>query len=191
MLSATETSSQPAANMPLPRQSGGAKPMACSRPSRRSRRAASTSPAAGRCSGDVPSISSTSASGGSARAERRASGGAAELVVVATRWDSAIATVRARREPLAGKVVVSMANALVKEGREMLALIPPRGSVAAAIQAALPESRVAAAFHHLPAAEMEDLESGLVADVLVCSDHAGATAATVGLVERMHGLRPL
>ena len=29
MLSATETSSQSAANMPLPRQSGGAKPMAC------------------------------------------------------------------------------------------------------------------------------------------------------------------
>ena len=41
MLSATETSSQPAANMPLPRQSGGAKPMACRRPSRRSQRAAS------------------------------------------------------------------------------------------------------------------------------------------------------
>jgi hypothetical protein len=116
---------------------------------------------------------------------------AGELVVVATPWDSAIATVRALREPLAGKVVVSMANALVKEGREMLALIPPRGSVAAAIQAALPGSAVAAAFHHLPAAEMEDLESGLVADVLVCSDHPEATAATVGLIEQMHGLRPL
>ncbi len=102
----------------------------------------------------------------------------AELVVVATPWDSAIATVRPLREPLAGKVVVSMANALVKEGREMLALIPPRGSVAAAVQAALPESLVAAAFHHLPASEMENLESGLEADVLVCSDHPEATAAT-------------
>jgi 8-hydroxy-5-deazaflavin:NADPH oxidoreductase len=115
----------------------------------------------------------------------------AELVVVATPWDSAIATVRALREPLAGKVVVSMANALVKEGREMLALLPPRGSVAAAVQAALPESLVSAAFHHLPASEMEDLESGLEADVLVCSDHPQATAATVGLVEQMRGLRPL
>jgi len=115
----------------------------------------------------------------------------AELVVLATPWDSAVATVRALREPLAGKVVVCMANALVKEGREMLALMPPRGSVAAAVQAALPESLVAAAFHHLPAAEMEDLESGLEADVLVCSDHGDATAATVGLVERMRGLRPL
>ena len=116
---------------------------------------------------------------------------AADVVVVATPWDSAIATVRSLRGPLAGKVVVSMANALIKEGREMLALFPPRGSVAAAVQAALPESLVAAAFHHLPATEMENLESGLEADVLVCSDHAEATAAAVGLIERMRGLRPL
>ncbi len=115
----------------------------------------------------------------------------ADLVVVATPWDSCIPTVRSLQEPLAGKVVVSMANALQKEGREMLALVPPRGSVAAAVQAALPGSQVAAAFHHLPASEMEDLASGLEADVLVCSDHPGATAATIELVERMRGLRPL
>ena len=115
----------------------------------------------------------------------------AEVVVVATPWDSAVATVRALREPLTGKVVVSMANALVKEGREMLALMPPRGSMAAAVQAVLPESLVSAAFHHLPASEMEDLESGLEADVLVCSDHPEATATTAGMVERMGGLRPL
>jgi len=115
----------------------------------------------------------------------------AELVVVATPWDSARGTVHALREPLAGKVVVSMANALVKEGREMWALMPPRGSCAAAIQAALPGSLVSAAFHHLPASEMEDLESGLQADVLVCSDHPEATAATLGLIQQMKGLRPI
>jgi NADPH-dependent F420 reductase len=115
----------------------------------------------------------------------------ADLVIVATPWDSVIATVRSLREPLTGKVVISMANARVKEGREMLALIPPRGSVAAAVQAALPASLVAAAFHHLPASEMENLESGLEADVLVCSDHREATLATMGLIELMPGLRPL
>jgi hypothetical protein len=50
---------------------------------------------------------------------------------------------------------------------------------------------VAAAFHHLPASEMENLESGLEADVLVCSDHGEATAATIGMIEQMRGLRPL
>jgi hypothetical protein len=116
---------------------------------------------------------------------------AADIVVLATPWDSAIATVKALKEPLAGKVVISMANALVKEGREMLALVPPRGSVAAAVQAALPDSLIAAAFHHLPASEMENLESGLEADVLVCSDHPSAAEATIALTDLMAGLRPL
>jgi 8-hydroxy-5-deazaflavin:NADPH oxidoreductase len=115
----------------------------------------------------------------------------ADLVVVATPWDSAPATVRPLAEALSGKVVVSMANALVKDGREMLALVPPRGSVAAAIQQALPGSLVAASFHHLPAKEMSDLRSGLEADVLVCSDHPEATAATMSLIGVIDGLRPL
>jgi 8-hydroxy-5-deazaflavin:NADPH oxidoreductase len=115
----------------------------------------------------------------------------ADLVIVATPWDSALPTVRSLRQALTGKVVVSMANALIRDGREMLALMPPRGSVAAALQAALPGSLVAAAFHHLPASEMEDLESGLEADVLVCSDHEAAMTSTTELIGRMRGLRPL
>lgn len=116
---------------------------------------------------------------------------AADLVVVATPWDSAVSTVRPLGGALAGKVVVSMAVALVKEGREMLALMPPRGSIAAAVQAALPGALVSASFHHLPASEMENLDSGLEADVLVCSDHAEATEATSALIQQVDGLRPL
>jgi hypothetical protein len=115
----------------------------------------------------------------------------ADLVVVATPWDSAIATIKPLGEILQEKVVVSMANALMKEGREMLALLPPRGSVAAAVQAAVPGALVAAAFHHLPAAEMENLDSGLEADVLVCSDHQEARDRTIEVVNLMKGLRPL
>jgi 8-hydroxy-5-deazaflavin:NADPH oxidoreductase len=116
---------------------------------------------------------------------------AADLVVVATPWDGAVATVRPLADALAGKVVVSMASALVRQGKEMLALVPPRGSVAAAVAASLPDSQIAAALHHLPASEMENLDSGLRSDVLICSDHPEATAATAGLVGRIEGLRPL
>jgi NADPH-dependent F420 reductase len=112
-----------------------------------------------------------------------------DLVVVATPWDSAIATVKPLASALDGKVVVSMANALAKEGREFLALVPPRGSVAASIQAVLPGSLVSASFHHLPASEMENLTTPLMADVLVCSDHPEASEATVALVNRIDGLR--
>ena len=105
---------------------------------------------------------------------------AADLVVMATPWDGAVATVRPLAGALAGKVVVSMANALVKEGREFLALMPPRGSVAATLQAVLPKSLVSASFHHLPASEMEKLSAPMAADVLVCSDHPEASEATRG-----------
>jgi predicted dinucleotide-binding enzyme len=50
---------------------------------------------------------------------------------------------------------------------------------------------VSAAFHHLPASEMEDLEASLQADVLVCSDHQAATDATMGLIADLEGLRAI
>jgi 8-hydroxy-5-deazaflavin:NADPH oxidoreductase len=115
----------------------------------------------------------------------------AKIVVLATPWEGAVHTASELADRLEGKVLVSMVSALVREGREMLPLAQPRGSVAAAVQAALPRTKVAAAFHHLPAREMGNLDSGLIADVLVCADDAEATAETMSLVERIEGLRPL
>ncbi|MDE3085346.1 MAG: NADPH-dependent F420 reductase [Acidobacteriota bacterium] len=116
---------------------------------------------------------------------------AAETVVLATPWDAAVPTARALAGALDGKVVVSVANALVRQGREMQALVLPRGSVAAGVQAVLPGSAVAAAGHHLPAARLADLDDDLRADVLVCADDDGALEATVGLFGAVPGLRPL
>jgi hypothetical protein len=116
---------------------------------------------------------------------------AADVVVVATPWDAAVPTVRGLADFFDGKVVVSVANALVKQGREMHALVPPRGSMAAAVQAALPRALVVAAGHHLPAAELEDLDVVLHADVLVCSDHPVATESAMDLLASIAGLRPL
>jgi NADPH-dependent F420 reductase len=122
--------------------------------------------------------------------DNEAAAGAA-LVVVATPWDGIPATCGPLADVLADKVVVSMANALIRQGRELVALIGPRGSVAAGLQAQLPRSSVAAAFHHLPAADLADLEQPLAADVLVCADRPEAAAATVDLVRVVPGLRPL
>ena len=116
---------------------------------------------------------------------------ALELVVVATPWEGAVATVKGLAAQLDGTVVVSMVNALTKEGREMLPLYPPRGSMAAQIAAAIPAAKVAASFHHLPASEMESLGSGLEADVLVCGDDVEARDATIALIDTIGGLRGL
>ena len=114
-----------------------------------------------------------------------------ELVVVATPWDAAVATVGPLAASLSGKVVLSMVNALVKQGREMVALLPARGSMAAELQAALPESSVTAALHHVPASLMEDLSSGMTADVLVCGDDPVARTTTCGFIDSLDGLRAI
>lgn len=115
----------------------------------------------------------------------------AEIVVLATPWDAAVPTARPLAGALEGKVVVSVANALVRQGREMQALVLARGSVAAAVQAVLPASAVTAAGHHLPAARLADLDDPLEADVLVCGDGEAAREATAGLFGSIAGLRAL
>jgi NADPH-dependent F420 reductase len=115
----------------------------------------------------------------------------ADLVVIATPWDAAAATAKSVEGPLAGKVVISMANALAKVGHEFQPLVPPRGSVAASVQAAVPRSKVAAAFHHVPAKELGDLDHPIESDVLVCSDHTQATETTLEIVNKIPDLRGL
>ena len=114
-----------------------------------------------------------------------------DVVVVATPWDAAASTAQSVRELLDGKVVISMANALAKVGDEFQPLVPPRGSVAGNVQALVPGARVAAAFHHLPAKELGDLDHPMEGDVLVCADDPSATEVTADLVRRIPGLRPL
>ena len=115
---------------------------------------------------------------------------AAELVVVATPWDAAAATAASVADHLAGKVVVSMANGIEKIDGELRPQFPPEGSVAAAMQRAVPSALVAAAFQHLPARSLADIAAPLEGDVLICASSDTAFSVTAGLVERMPDLRP-
>ncbi len=113
----------------------------------------------------------------------------AEVVFVATPWDAAASTVKDCEKELKGKVVISMANALARVGHEFQPLVPPRGSVAASVQAAIPRSLVAASMHHVPVAELGDIAHPVESDVLVCSDHPSATATTIDIVSKIPDLR--
>lgn len=125
----------------------------------------------------IPGANSTAASG--------------ELVVIATPWDAAWTTAKSVGHRLAGKVVLCMANALIRVGHEFQPLVPPRGSVAASVQAAVPTSYVVAALHHVPAKELGDLNHSVESDVLVCSDHAEAKRQCMELVTQIPDMRPL
>ena len=114
-----------------------------------------------------------------------------DVVVLATPWDGAATTAQEHIGLLKGKVVISMANALVRVGHEFQPLLPPRGSVAAHVQAAVPACRVVAAFHHLPAKELGHLGEPIDSDVLICSDDAEATAIAMEITSHIPGCRPL
>ena len=111
--------------------------------------------------------------------------------MIATPWDSAATTAHDHGKELRGKVVVSMANALVRVGTEFQPLVPPRGSVAAHVQAAVPECRVVAAFHHLPAKELGHVGEPIDSDVLICGDDPSAVATVSEIVSNIPGCRPL
>ena len=70
-------------------------------------------------------------------------------------------------------------------------LIPPRGSVAASVQATVRGARVAAAWQHVPAKELGDLNHPVESDVLICSDHPSAIEVTTRIVNDVPGFRAL
>jgi hypothetical protein len=114
---------------------------------------------------------------------------AADLVVLATPWEGAVATAKALADALAGKIVVTMVNAMTRQGAHFVPLLLPTGSVAVAVADVLPASRVVGAFHHLPAGPLGDLDVQLDADVMVFSEDRAATDEVIALVERIPGLR--
>jgi NADPH-dependent F420 reductase len=69
--------------------------------------------------------------------------------------------------------------------------VPPRGSVAAHVQAAVPSCRVVAALHHLPAKELGHLGEPIDSDVLICGDDADAVRMVSEIVDEIPGCRPL
>ena len=115
----------------------------------------------------------------------------ADVVVLATPWDAAASTAASVARQLKGKTVICMCNALAKVGPEFQPLVPPRGSVAASVQAEVPGAKVAAALHHVPAKELGDIDHPVESDVLVCSDHPAATDQTIEIVSKMPDVRAL
>ncbi len=115
----------------------------------------------------------------------------APVVILAVNADSVIPTVREQAERLAGKIVVSMANNLTRNGNEFNAVLPPHGSVAAEIQALLWRSRVVTAFHLVPAAEFADLDHSMESDVVVLGDDDEAREALMEITTSIPNLRAL
>jgi 8-hydroxy-5-deazaflavin:NADPH oxidoreductase len=113
----------------------------------------------------------------------------ADVVFLAVNADAALATAQSFSDGLAGKIVVSMANHLVRRGTEFNAVLPPHGSIAKEMQVMLWRSKVVTAFHLVPAAELVNLDEPMVSDVVACGDDDGARATLMEIIRSIPDLR--
>jgi NADPH-dependent F420 reductase len=113
----------------------------------------------------------------------------ADMVVLAVHADAALATAKYFADELADKIVVSMANNLVKNGDEFNAVLPPHGSIAKEMQALLWRSRVVTGFHLVPAAEFVQLDRKMESDVVACGDDDEARNLLMDVIRDIPDLR--
>jgi len=113
----------------------------------------------------------------------------ADVVVLAVHADAALATAKYFADQLAGKIVVSMANHLERNGTEFNAVLPPHGSIAKEMQALLWRSEVVTAFHLVPAAELENLDHKMQSDVVACGNDDDARGTLMEIITAIPDLR--
>ncbi|WP_217164025.1 NADPH-dependent F420 reductase [Streptomyces sp. AC512_CC834] len=113
-----------------------------------------------------------------------------DVVIVAVPWEGHGKTLESLREELAGKLVVDCVNPLGFDKKGAYALKPEEGSAAEQAAALLPDSRVAAAFHHLSAVLLQDPETDEIdTDVMVLGEERADVEIVQALAGRIPGMR--
>lgn len=113
-----------------------------------------------------------------------------DIVLLALPWDGHAETLTALRGELAGKIVIDCVNPLGFDKQGPYALDVPEGSAAQQAEQLLPDSRVTAAFHHVSAVTLADLDVTEVdLDVLVLGDDREATDVVRELAGLIPGVR--
>lgn len=123
--------------------------------------------------------------------ENVAAAEAAEIAVVSIPWEGVEQTIPPMAGALAGKVVISVINALEfgKNGATAITNLPG-GSMAQRIQELAPEAKVAMAYNNLPAGRLQRRET-IEADVLVCGRGKDTREVVIELTKALPGVRAL
>ncbi len=116
----------------------------------------------------------------------------AGVVFLAFPYEGQRATLEQLKDALAGKVVVDViAPMSFQRGRGASAVEVEAGSAAQEAQELLPDSLVVSAFQNISAEELQQPDTVMDGDVIVCSDHAEAKTLVMGLVSKIPSLRPV
>ncbi len=113
-----------------------------------------------------------------------------DVAILAIPSDYIFSTAESLKDVLDGKIVVSPAVPMKKEGRTFYYAPPPEGSAAEKIASILNNSQVVSAFHTIPARKFADMKSVFNWDVPVCGD-GEAKETVMEIVNSIDGLRAL
>jgi NADPH-dependent F420 reductase len=114
----------------------------------------------------------------------------ADVLIVAVPYEGHAELLRGLAGLLAGKIVVDAVNPLGFDKQGPYRLEVAEGSAAQQAAALLPDSRVTAAFHHVSAPLLLDIEVlSVELDVLVLGDDREATDTVQALAELIPGVR--
>ena len=90
---------------------------------------------------------------------------------------------------LSGRTVISCVNPLGFDKQGAFPIAVPEGSAAQQAAALAPDARVVAAFHHVSAVLLADLDHDLDIDIMVLGDDREATDEVIALADRVPGMR--
>ena len=115
----------------------------------------------------------------------------ADVIIVTLPYEGHRETLESLRDHIAAKVVIDAVVPL-DLGRSRVSVLPvEEGSAAQQAQRLLPRARVVAAFQHINADRLADLDVPLDADVVVCGDDPDAKRTAMALAEKIGGVRAL
>ena len=115
---------------------------------------------------------------------------AADVVFLAFPYEGQRPTLESIPEAMAGKVVVDViAPMQFQRGLGASAVEVEAGSAAQEAQELLPDSLIVSAFQNISAEELQEPDTTMEGDVVVCSDHAEPKARVMELVAKIPNLR--
>ena len=108
-----------------------------------------------------------------------------EMVILAVPFSAHNATLEALKDGLAGKILVDIVVPLSPNDPKLVEM-PPEGSATEAAQALLgPEIPVVGALHNVSAHTLNDLDSPINCDILVCGNKLEPRKKVMALVEKL------
>ncbi|MBI1885848.1 MAG: NADPH-dependent F420 reductase [Chloroflexi bacterium] len=115
----------------------------------------------------------------------------AEMVFLTVPFAAHAETLESLAETIGEKILVDVVVPVEFGEDGINAVTVAEGSAAQQARALVPKAKVASAFHHLDASDLQRIERPMQGDAIVCADHKGAKKKVMEQAEKIEYIRAL